>query len=47
MPIMIKCDKIFTAAFVLGSLMLNAATSNGVSNTFEVQAADNCAVSKY
>ena len=42
MPIMIKCDKVFTAAFVLGSLMLIATTSNGVSDKFEVKAADNC-----
>lgn len=42
MPIMIKFDKVFTTALVLGSLKLIATMSYGVSNKFEVNAADNC-----
>ncbi len=42
MPIMIKFEKVFTTVLVLGSLKLIATMSYGVSNKFEVNAADNC-----
>lgn len=37
-----KSGLFYSAAFVFGTLMLLSTTSNGVSDTFEVYAADNC-----